>query len=109
MLFQCRFTSRVWSKVKVWLDLHDVQPSDWEAFGSVKEWWEHGIHKRGGSRKAVVMLVTLISWEVWKKRNTRVFRNHASTSIMIVSKIKNEVSLWCLAGAKALCNIMPRE
>jgi hypothetical protein len=28
---------------------------------------------------------------------------------MLVSKIKEEAAHWCLAGVKALCNIMSRE
>jgi hypothetical protein len=44
-----------------------------------------------------------------KKRNTRVFQNQATTSTMLVSQIREEAALWCIAGAKELCNIMPRE
>jgi hypothetical protein len=51
----------------------------------------------------------LVSWEIWKERNVWVFRNQAMKLNMIVSKIKEDVVLWCQAGAKALCNIMPRE
>ena len=46
---------------------------------------------------------------IWKERNGRVFRNQCSTFNMVLSKIKDEMAMWSLAGAKALSNIMPRE
>jgi hypothetical protein len=67
------------------------------------------IHKREPSRKALASLTMLVSWEIWKKHNARVFRNKASTVTMLVTKMNEEVALWGLAGAKALSNIIPRE
>ena len=51
----------------------------------------------------------LISWEIWKARNARVFHNNAVPVGVLVARIKEEASLWCLAGANILCNIMPQE
>jgi hypothetical protein len=51
----------------------------------------------------------LISCEIWKERNVQVFRVTYTTSSYIVIKIKEEVALWSLAGAKAMSNVMPRE
>jgi hypothetical protein len=51
----------------------------------------------------------LVSLEIWKARNAHIFRNISSTANMLVMKIKEEVSLWSLAGDKALSNIMPPE
>ena len=36
------------------------------------------------------------------------FSKKFSTSSTLVSKIKEEVAMWCLAGAKSLSNVMPR-
>jgi hypothetical protein len=65
--------------------------------------------RRGQLRKAVASLATLISWEISKERNDWVVRNQSSTTNMLLAKIKEEVALWSLAGAKALSNIMPRK
>jgi hypothetical protein len=54
-------------------------------------------------------IAMLVSWEIWKERNPRVFSNNASTMAMVIDKIKDEAALWSLAGAKALSNVMPRE
>ena len=109
LLFKCRFTIRVWSSVRSWLGLHDVDPSAWHSRGNVKEWWTEEIHKQRQGRKAMASLAMLISWEIWKERNGRVFRNKASTADMVITKIKDEVPTWSMAGAKASSNVIPRE
>jgi hypothetical protein len=39
LLFKCRFSIRVWTKVKQWLGLQDIDPSSWNVRRTVKEWW----------------------------------------------------------------------
>jgi hypothetical protein len=109
LLFKCRYSIRVWSNLKNWLGIDDLDPTTWHDFHSVKRWWAEVIHKRGQSRKALASLAMLVSWEIWKERNARVFRNKSVTIAMLVTKIKDEANLWRLAGAKALSNVMPRE
>jgi hypothetical protein len=65
------------------------------------------VQKNCQSKKAMSSLATLVSWEVWKERNARVFQNHYSTVDMVGARIKNEMALWVSAGAKALGNVMP--
>jgi hypothetical protein len=74
ILFKCRYKILVWSKVKQWLGLHDVDPSTWHAGWNVKDWWTEAIQKQGPSKKAMASLVMLISCEIWKERNVQVFR-----------------------------------
>jgi hypothetical protein len=109
LLYKCRFTTRIWIELKEWLDLHDVDPRAWHNRRTVKEWWTKSILQRGHSRKAMASLAMLVSWEIWKERNARVFQNSATTSFMLIAKIKDEMAMWCHAGAKALCILMPRE
>jgi hypothetical protein len=49
------------------------------------------------------------SWEIWKKGNAQIFRDTYMTSSYIIIKIKEEVALWSLAGAKAVSDVMPQE
>jgi hypothetical protein len=109
LLFKCRFSIRVWTKVKQWLGLQDIDPSSWNARRTVKEWWTEEIHKQGPSKKAMASLAMLISWEIWMERNTHVFRNTYTTSSFIIIKINEEIALWSLAGAKTAGNVMPQE
>ncbi|KAF7101590.1 hypothetical protein CFC21_102877 [Triticum aestivum] len=75
----------------------------------VKNWWSANASNRTQSRRSLTCLMLLVSWEIWKERNVRVFCNVAVPVGVLVAKIKDEMALWCLAGAKHLCNIMPRE
>jgi hypothetical protein len=57
----------------------------------------------------MALLAMLISWEIWKERNAHVFRNTYTTSSFIIIKIKEEIALCSLAGAKTVGNVMSRE
>ncbi|KAF7079507.1 hypothetical protein CFC21_083728 [Triticum aestivum] len=76
---------------------------------SVKEWWHNIASGRSQSQRALLSLMLLISWEIWNERNARVFCSMKVPVGVLVTRIKAETSLWCFAGAKYLCNIMPRE
>jgi hypothetical protein len=90
--FKCCFSIRVWTNVENWLALDDVDPISWNAMRSVEEWWNEEIHKQRQSKKAMTYLAMLVSWKVWKKRNTRVFQNNASTTMMVIFRIKEEIA-----------------
>jgi hypothetical protein len=61
LLFKCRLSIRIWTKVKQWLGLQDIDPSSWNARQTIKEWWTEEIHKQGPSKKAMALLAMLIS------------------------------------------------
>ena len=42
-------------------------------------------------------LAMLVTWEIWKERNARVFRNTASTANMVIDKIKEEAAICDVA------------
>jgi hypothetical protein len=42
----------------------------------------------------------VVSWKVWKERNAGASQNNGSTTMMVISKIKEEVALWSLAGLR---------
>jgi len=44
----------------------------------------------------------LVAWELWKHRNDCVFEAESPTVEVVLQKISNESSLWCMAGASAL-------
>jgi hypothetical protein len=57
-------------------------------------------------KKTMASLAMLVSWKIWKERNARIFE---TTSTMLVEKIKEEATVWCLAGANGLGNVMLQE
>jgi hypothetical protein len=48
----------------------------------------------------------LISWEIWKDRNERVFNNKSSLPSAIMHKIREEGKDWVLAGAKGPADLL---
>ena len=95
--------------IKSWLSLVDVHPSTWMAIHSVKAWWNLIDSSMPQSRRPMMSLIMLILWEIWNERNARVFRNTAVPVGVLVARIKDVSKLWCLAGAKYLSNVVPRE
>jgi hypothetical protein len=41
---------------------------------------------------------------LWKERNARIFEDKESTPMQLLQKIKEEASLWTMAGAKHISN-----
>ena len=65
----------------------------WRFEVSVREWWIKNVIERRNQRKAIASLFMLMSWEFWKERNARVFRNTVATTMKVVAKIKEEAHL----------------
>lgn len=76
---------------------------------SVRHWWFEIALARSPNVKGMTSLLMLISWELWKERNARVFRNVSAPTTIIVEKIMDEATLWTLTGAKGLGVILHRE
>jgi hypothetical protein len=106
LLVHCRFTLRLWDKAKDGFDIPATHANSWAGF-SFPEWWT--MISTGHNRKGMASLSMLIIWEVWNERNDRVFKNKHAPSQVVFERIKKEATLWVLAGAKNLSNLMPRE
>ena len=98
---------RIWNAVRCWLDTPELDTADWVGISSVHEWWTRTILGRGHRRKTISSLVMLVSWEVWKERNARVFQKKSSMPTTVLEGIKVEARNWVLAGAKHLGSLMP--
>ena len=109
LLYKCRFSVRVWKEILGWCGCHDINPATWTNEASVDAWWSKVTLDHGVARKAMSTLIMLISWEIWKERNARVFRHVAAPANVIIAKIKEEARAWCLAGAKFLGSVIPGE
>ena len=58
------------------------------------------------TRSAVRSLALLVTWEIWRERNARVFKNHETSALSLLAKMKSEVTAWVAAGAKALVSLI---
>jgi len=50
----------------------------------------------------------LISWEIWKERNARIFDRKEATSNNIFFKVGDDLGSWVLAGVKDLATLAGR-
>jgi hypothetical protein len=76
--------------VKDWLGLVDFNPTSWVVFEDVEEWWTSVAFAHNGRRKSTASLLMLVTWELWKERNTRTFNNVSTMPTIIYDKIKLE-------------------
>ena len=109
IMFQCRYSIRIWGALKNWLGLDGFDISQWSGHTTVKDWWCATTGALGHRRKGVSSLVLLVAWEIWNERNARVISKVASMPHSVVSCIKRNAALWSVAGAKHLSSLMPRE
>nr|CAH67882.1 OSIGBa0153E02-OSIGBa0093I20.11 [Oryza sativa] len=104
----CRYTKRIWHHVAGWVGYHQLEPSQWEEAHSVCQWWESLANTPNIPKKGLRSLILLVVWEIWKERNRRIFDNKEMAVGLLLAKIKEEASVWALAGAKRLRDFVPR-
>ena len=71
--------------------------------------WFHGLVGDSSSTTAAglrSLAILVTCWSIWKERNARVFNNTEKTVDRLVEEIKDEVRLWCQAGAKHLAALV---
>lgn len=56
-------------------------------------------------KRALMPIIILVALELWKERNSRIFRSLANTLTSIMVKIKEEAYMWIMAGAKNLIEL----
>jgi len=56
--------------------------------------------------KALRSLLLLVNWEIWKEMNARIFDRCESSTIALLTKIKQEAWAWGIAGARHLLSIL---
>lgn len=100
----CSFTRQVWWVI---LDaLHAPLPAS-SADLSLQNWWRllrrnwSGVNKKGFDT-----LFALVTWEIWKERNARVFRQASLTATQLAVIIRQQRDLWIDAGARKLRGLL---
>jgi hypothetical protein len=76
----------------------------------VLRWWKRlRAAWHGKAKKGFDSLFALVSWQIWKERNTRCFRDASSTVPELLLIIRAEAEQWARAGAKNLECLMSGE
>ncbi|KAL6626203.1 hypothetical protein ACP70R_029929 [Stipagrostis hirtigluma subsp. patula] len=101
LLTTCVVTRQVWFSLFSPLQLAgSVSRMNERSFAG---WWRRTMKKvPKQQKKGVNSLIILGSWIIWKHRNACVFEGASPSVTTILSELKDEHSLWCMAGAKKL-------
>ncbi|CAN6163562.1 unnamed protein product [Urochloa humidicola] len=98
----CRYTRRVWSELRRTLSATIADTAAWKACRNMPHWWKQASTSGALSNKATRSLLLLVSWEIWKERNARIFQRKEASVQSILMKIKDEIRAWCLAGCRCM-------
>ena len=102
LLFECRYSKRIWSEASIWLHCPSIMQSQASSKPTILDYWKDVVAMPSPSRKGMKTAVILITWEIWKERNARIFNNKYTTPSATFQRIKTESKNWILAGAKML-------
>ena len=105
---ECRFPKRIWVDISTWLGESSLHPINWKQTASVHEWWSALAWTQGVPRRGLKFLVILVCWEVQMERNARIFIRTKAPSFVVTTKIRDETTLWIVAGVKHLVHLIGR-
>lgn len=105
LLITCVTARETWFQVLQWCGLGALAPRQHER--GLADWWQRASRRvASDKKKGLNSLVMLVVWNIWKHRNRCVFDNAQPGSQHILRAIREEASLWGLARAKSLREIM---
>jgi hypothetical protein len=98
ILAECPVTREIWFLILS--ALHVTCPP---AEITTINWWRRlrGLFV-GERKKGLDFLFALVSWQIWKERNARCFRDVATSMADLQQIIRAEADRWILTGAKGL-------
>jgi hypothetical protein len=88
-----------------WSGFHDISSAAWENYENVIDHVDESCE----NLQAITSMIMLASWEIWKKRNARIFQHRARRSNVAIDNVKVEARIWYVAGGKYLSNMMRGE
>jgi hypothetical protein len=97
ILLQCSYAKEVLFHSLRQADLFDVTPT---VEDRLEDWWLTARARfRDRERQDFDTRVMLTCWSLWRQRNARAFnnQNQQCSAMQLVSRIKEELSLWKLA------------
>ena len=101
----CPYTRGVWSLI-------------YQAFGrqlrqgsaTIIDWWRRLRSDWTGTQPSGMdSPFALVSWEVWKQRNARCFRDATLQPIELISIIRAEADRWMQAGAAGMASLRAQQ
>jgi hypothetical protein len=110
LLLGCSFAHQIWGLVFNRCLL--VPRTDMCKALSIDEWWSEqvvGLNKV--STRRFNSIATVVSWELWKERNDRIFNQMSKSPSQVFYKIIETATDWCAAGRILVHDLLnrPRE
>jgi len=108
LLISCVFTLQVWFLILQRLNFDVVAPLTTNVH--ISSWWKKAI--RGAPKemlKGLNSFIILVSWEVWKHRNSCVFEGATPNVNLLLQTVGDECALCCMAGASKLNEFLMRS
>jgi len=112
LLVDGRYTKRIWNLTVEWTAQPTLRLQEWQSSNSVAQWWSNTTmtpHIDPHKAMASIIVMLIITWKIWKERNSRVFKHHETSATALMSTIKQEARAWVAAGAKDLAGLVLRE
>ena len=72
ILFECRYSRRIWAEAALWLHCPTITQSHAVTKPTIFDYWKGLATSPSPSRKGMQTAIILITWEIWKERNTSV-------------------------------------
>ena len=74
-MFECRYSKRIWADASVWLKCPALMQSIGVVKPTILDYWKDLALTPSPSCSGLKTAIILITWEIWKERNARIFNN----------------------------------
>ena len=104
LFWECPLSLQVWTQASTWKGCGALNTRNWEAAGCTTTRVQDLIRRAapGQERKAIKSIIILITWEIRQERSGCTFRGKMACTADILGRIRANLDLWRLAGAKSL-------
>ena len=100
---ECPMAREVWKQVGNWIQAPSLMPENRSQIEDLDTWSVALVAEAPPStRPGMRSVVTLMIWELWIERNSRVFKKGSKTAQRVLHSIPDEARNWMLAGNKGL-------
>lgn len=101
LFIECPWSRTIWDALASLADMPAIKPANWMGDTKFATWMQSCYDAMTKEkRKGIISLVQLITWEIWKERNRRVFQKELMTMARFSRLIRDEIRLWNMAGAR---------
>ena len=99
IFLDCRVAKKIWQQVCLWLDVPIVEGEDIQA-----HFMAFGKLIKGKKQKRVKHLIWMaVIWNIWLTRNKVIFKEEATTILVMISGIKDCAWAWFKARQGRTC------